>query len=612
LLNNQKKTRLKFTLTQKGIILVAIPLLFEVAFLGALAFLLAQAEQESNLVFKSANIGNCSNKLLKDIFELSAIPHSEIVELLTSNGYKNKIETIRTDLNELSTAVKDNPQQEQIIKKSVAAGEEAFILVEQLQSTFASGNTLAAIDQLKQLRGELRACIQQMISTDLIAMAQSEKLKAEEYHKKQLTSRAQIQALLIFGLILNAVVTFIVAFLITKKIVGKLETLVDNNFRLVSGLPLNPLIGGNDEISNLDSTFHEMANALAEAKQKEQSMIEHSVDFICSLDGNGKLTAANPACNDILGYTQDAIIGMNLKSILADEDVESFNKVLDSAIAGNTETKFESGIKQQDSDIIDVSWSIHWVDSEQSFFCVGHNITARKEVERLKQQFMAMISHDLRTPLTTIGNYLEMLSSGMFGQLSEKGLHLLKITDHNAERMLNLINDLLDLERAEFGGLKLNYSENKISDIIDAAVNSIATLAAENQINIDVTTEDLIVAADANRIGQVLVNLLNNAIKFSPKNSTIKVCTIKENNKAIIKISDEGRGIPLGFKDSIFERFKQVEITDAADQGGSGLGLAICKTIVELHGGEIAVENNTFKGSTFSFTLPIRQATAVV
>lgn len=259
---------MKFTLTPKGIILVAIPLLFEFVFLGALAFLLAQAEQESNLVFKSANIGNCSNKLLRDIFELSAIPHSEVVELFTSNGYQSKIETIRSDLNKLSLAVKDNPEQALIIKKSIAAGEEAFLLIEQLQKTFASGNTLGAIDQLKQLRGELRSCIQQMISIDLIEMAQIEKAKAEEYHKKQLISRKEIQSLLIFGLILNAVITLIVAFLITKNIVGRLATLIDNNFRLVSGLPLNPIIGGSDEIANLDETFHEMAISLAELKRK--------------------------------------------------------------------------------------------------------------------------------------------------------------------------------------------------------------------------------------------------------------------------------------------------------------------------------------------------------
>ncbi len=599
---------MKFTLTPKGIILVAIPLLFEFVFLGALAFLLAQAEQESNLVFKSANIGNCSNKLLRDIFELSAIPHSEVVELFTSNGYQSKIETIRSDLNKLSLAVKDNPEQALIIKKSIAAGEEAFLLIEQLQKTFASGNTLGAIDQLKQLRGELRSCIQQMISIDLIEMAQIEKAKAEEYHKKQLISRKEIQSLLIFGLILNAVITLIVAFLITKNIVGRLATLIDNNFRLVSGLPLNPIIGGSDEIANLDETFHEMAISLAELKRKEKSMIEHSIDLICSLDASGRVTAANPACKLILGYNQDAIVGMNLRSILADPDIDSFNQSLSSAAAGKTETQFESRIKQKDGGMIDTLWSIHWVESEKSFFCVGHDITTRKEVERLKQQFMTMISHDLRTPLTTIGNYLEMLAAGMFGQLTDRGEHLLKIAQDNSSRMLTLINDLLDLEKAEFGGLKLSCSDQNLQDLIDTAVNSISTLASKNQIGIEVEPSMLVVSADANRVGQVLVNLLNNAIKFSPSNSTIKIASYIENDMAAICILDEGRGIPLNLQESIFERFRQVEIDDSIDKGGTGLGLTICKTIVELHGGEITAESNIIKGSKFSFTLPLSQA----
>jgi PAS domain S-box-containing protein len=334
-------------------------------------------------------------------------------------------------------------------------------------------------------------------------------------------------------------------------------------------------------------------------------MIEHSIDLICSLDANGKLTAANPACKVILGHTEDILVGMNLRSMLANEDIDFFNQSLSLAMSGNTETKFESRIRQKDGNLVDVLWSIHWVESEQAFFCVGHNITARKEVERLKQQFMAMISHDLRTPLTTIGNYLEMLSTGIFGQLTEKGLHLLKVAERNASRMLTLTNDLLDLERAEFGGLKLSCSEQKLSDLIDVSVKSISSLAAEHQINIDVQPLDLLVSADANRIEQVLVNLLNNAIKFSPAQSIIKISVHNENEMAIVCITDEGRGIPEHLKESIFERFKQVEISDAIDKGGSGLGLAICKTIVELHGGKINVENNTTKGSTFSFSLPL-------
>lgn len=376
---------------------------------------------------------------------------------------------------------------------------------------------------------------------------------------------------------------------------------------MASKLPLNPLIGGSDEIANLDATFHEMAVALGEAKQREKSLIDHSLDVICSLDANGKFTAANPACQSNFGYGEEDIMGVNLRSILVEEDLENFNASLSKAMSGTAETKLESRIRQKDGTVVDILWSIHWVQSEKSFFCVGHDITARKEVERLKQQFMAMVSHDLRTPLATIGNYFEMLGEGLFGELNDRGEHLLKVAESNSNRMLCLINDLLDLEKAEFGGLNLDCSAQNLQDLLDQSVKSVNSLAFRKQVRIELNPTDLIVLVDTSRIFQVLVNLFSNAIKFSNKGGVIEVKAEQKDNMAIICVADQGRGVPEHLKEAIFERFQQVEIADAADKGGSGLGLAICKAIVELHGGKIRVENNSGMGSTFSFSLPLAE-----
>lgn len=602
---------MKFTLSHKAIILVSIPLLFEFIFLGALAYLLGQAEKESTLIFKSANIGHCSNKLIKDIFELSTMPHHEIIDLFASSGYKAKVETVRSDLKELLIATKDDRSEQLVARRSIEAGEEAFELIQHIETTFEAGDSLSAIEQLKQLRVSLRDCIGRMISNDLITMAQTEKQKAEQYHAKQLALRNLIQLVLVAGLVLNAVITFLVAFIISKKIVGRLAIIVENNFLLASGMQLRPPLDGNDEISELDKTFHQLADSLARAKEKEKSIIEHSADVICSLDSDGKVITANPASKRVLGYSEEMILGLNLRSILVNDDIESFNRILSDAKTTKTEMEFESRINQKNGDsigIIDVLWSIHWVDSERSFFCVGHDITQRKELERIKQQFMAMISHDLRTPLTTISNYLELLSAGILGELTDKGKHLLTIGEQNVSHMLSLINDLLDLEKADFGGLKLDCSAQKVNELIEQAVKSITNLAVGKNVEIMVDSTELSVLADNKRILQVLTNLLNNAIKFSPKNSKIVLAARQVNNMACISISDEGRGIPDDMKLAIFERFRQVRSTDSTELVGSGLGLAICKAIVELHGGKIQVEDSPSGGSTFSFSLPLVEA----
>ena len=280
---------------------------------------------------------------------------------------------------------------------------------------------------------------------------------------------------------------------------------------------------------------------------------------------------------------------------------KDFNESLSRAHSGKSETKIESRIKQKDWQYVDVLWSLHWVESEESFFCVGHDITERKEMERMKQQFMAMVSHDLRTPLATIVNYLEMLAAGLFGELSEKGGHLLQVAESNANRMLALINDLLDLERAEFAGLKIECAATIVKSTFDQSIKSVSNLALKKQVQMEFDQTDLVVNADNNRIVQVLVNLLSNAIKFSPKDGIVKITTKERDGKAMVYVSDQGRGVPEHMKEKIFEHFQQVEIADAVDKGGSGLGLAICKAIIELHGGTIKVENNPDSGSTFSF-----------
>ena len=204
-------------------------------------------------------------------------------------------------------------------------------------------------------------------------------------------------------------------------------------------------------------------------------MIEHSADVICSLDSDGRLSTANPACKRVLGYSEDMIIGLNLRSILVNDDIESFNKILSTARSQQTETEFESRMRRKDGDtisVIDVLWSIRWVESEKSFFCVGHDVTARKENRKTQTKIHGYDKHDLRTPLATISNYLEMLNAGLFGELSEKGEHLLKVAERNANRMICLINDLLDLEKAEFGGLKIETSIHDLNDLLDQSIKN--------------------------------------------------------------------------------------------------------------------------------------------
>lgn len=595
------------SISRAGITLVLIPLVVMLFFGVALVRLLAQADGESAHAFRAAQISNSSNKLIRDLFEVGSLTRGEVVNQMTSTDYQRIVSTLRTDVDELLRAVKDDPAEVRIVQKCSQASEEAFELVDRIRALIRANGDALSSDQLDSVRRRLRSCVKRMVSSDLIAMAQEEKDKSEASHHSQAQVRQRIQQLLISGVILNIALAIVVAIVFSKRITGRLRTLLDNSFRLASGLPLQTPIGGTDEIAEVDASFHNMAAALSDAKQKEKSLVEHSLDIICSLDRTGRFTVANPACQQILGYSEDELLGMNLKNLLHPEDVGYLEKSLSAAISGNIDSKLETRIKHRQGREMCLDWSMHWVPFEERFFCVAHDITVRKQAERMKQEIMAMVSHDLRTPLATMGSYHEMLASGLFGELTERGQHLLSVVERNEKRMLTLINDLLDLEKFESGKLALNCSDVKLDELLEHAVKSLSGLAAAQEVNLEIEKSSSIVLADPNRTSQILVNLLSNAIKFSPKNGTITIRAEERDKFAIIHISDEGRGIPEHLRETIFERFHQVEIADAVDKGGSGLGLAICKKLVELHGGKIEARNNSGPGSTFSFSLPLAQ-----
>ncbi|MBZ0188530.1 MAG: cell wall metabolism sensor histidine kinase WalK, partial [Candidatus Obscuribacterales bacterium] len=232
------------------------------------------------------------------------------------------------------------------------------------------------------------------------------------------------------------------------------------------------------------------------------------------------------------------------------------------------------------------------------------DITERHEIEAMKRRFVAMVSHELKTPLTSVQNYLELLDKGTYGTLNEKGEKTLKKVDDNLNRLTNLIEELLDIERLEQGSLKLSKSIIDLEDIFDLAMENIRAASKNKEIEIKMPETNLKLLADRDRLVQVLINLLVNAIKFSGKGTIIEVGLVEGVESLTISVSDQGRGIPREFIDKIFERYQQVNLEDSVRHGGAGLGLAICKEIITLHGGKIGCDSEAGKGSRFWFELP--------
>jgi signal transduction histidine kinase len=217
------------------------------------------------------------------------------------------------------------------------------------------------------------------------------------------------------------------------------------------------------------------------------------------------------------------------------------------------------------------------------------------------------VSHELRTPLTSVRGSLGLLASGAFGELSQEVLDIVAVAERNAVRLTVLINEILDLERLETGIIELQFEQVPVETILSRAVESMATLGHEHGITVEAPEVSSTIWADADRIVQVLVNLLSNAVKFSPPGGVVTISVRPGDGWVEFRVTDRGRGVPKGHLRAIFERFRQVEMSDSRDKGGTGLGLAICKSIVDQHGGTIGVESEEGRGSSFWFrigTLP--------
>lgn len=615
---NFKKKRqwLGLTLFQMGLVLVGVPLLFEMVFIVGMYWFYKTAEAKTIEVEHTRNVRAEADRVLNGY----AAASMSLLEFSFRRDQNSRMEFMHyrrhstKHMERLKELVKNDATQAGIVKIAENNGNYLSKALDRTYEKLTSLPDNSVMDPIYLIElGEERSRIMKylMITSRQVADF-SNKLDRESQDLSGIEHgyRRFYQLFLIMGIVFNIAIALVLALLFGRRILNRINTVKDNTIRLATGKPLNPLLRGSDEIAELDNGFHKMAKALAEAQRKEKAIIESAPDVICSIDSDGRFVTANPAVLDHWGFAPEEIIGMRFSELIVPEDLQKSTEFLERIRKEQNAGTIECRIAHQKGHDVHTIWSVRWSSVDHVLFCVVHDISERKELEQLKQHFMAMVSHDLRTPLNSVKNFLGMLNTPIYGNLSEKGGVRKQAVELEIDRLNRLIDDLLDLEKLEAGKMELELKPTRISTLLTLAYEAVRGIAENKKIEIILPKEEGEVNMDCERIIQVLVNLLSNAVKFSPEGSKVTVVSELDKNSLIISVQDEGPGLPEGAEKTLFSRFKQFAKGPNAPKG-SGLGLAICKEIVAAHGGTIAAESVPNKGSKFWFKIPLDLETAL-
>jgi PAS domain S-box-containing protein len=350
---------------------------------------------------------------------------------------------------------------------------------------------------------------------------------------------------------------------------------------------------------------------LEELNRQKESILNSVADGIFGTDSSGRIVFVNPAAATMLGSQPFDLIGRTVHSVVHEERIDR------ESCSDQCRTRRAFLLREVNSgqDVFyrknGVSFPVEFsltpmvehsvaVGSVLSF----RDISQRYALDRMKDEFVSTVSHELRTPLTSIRGALGLLSAGLLGEMGDKASNLLRIAVANSDRLVRLINDILDLERMQSGRAPLTYRSCCLEELARQAIDGMTPMAEAAKVQLVLDSEPMKIEADSDRLQQVMTNLLSNAVKFSPPNSQVTIKLERLLDGVTLSVIDHGRGIPKDKLESIFDRFQQVDASDSRQKGGTGLGLAICRTIVDQHGGRIWAERNPDRGSTFRMFLP--------
>lgn len=410
-------------------------------------------------------------------------------------------------------------------------------------------------------------------------------------------------------------VTVVLALFISRAITKPISEMKKQATQMAEGDYSGQVkIYGQDELGQLSLAINDLSTKVEEAQESTEaerrrldSVLEHMTDGVIATDRRGKVVIINETALELLNLTQDKAVGYSILEILKIQEHFTLRHLLE------TQEELILDFSTEDNEVT-LRGEFSLIQRETGFIsglvCVLHDITEQEKVERERRDFVSNVSHELRTPLTSMRSYLEALNDGAWKD-PDIAPRFLAVTQEETDRMIRMITDLLNLSRMDAGKDTFELEYVNINELFSHVLNRFDMMLKSADkpvkpfvIKRDFTKRDLWVEVDADKMIQVLDNIMNNAIKYSPSGGTITCRLMETHNNIVISIADEGLGVPKKDIPHVFDRFFRVDKARARSMGGTGLGLAISKEVVQKHGGKIWLESIENKGSTFFISLP--------
>ncbi|KRK35621.1 cell wall metabolism sensor histidine kinase WalK [Levilactobacillus parabrevis] len=427
----------------------------------------------------------------------------------------------------------------------------------------------------------------------------------------------QITLIYVSATFVAIILGLVMAIIISRAITRPIDEMKKQTLRIARGdYSGHVRVYGTDELGQLASAVNNLSVRVEEAQESTESerrrldsVMSHMTDGVIATDRRGNVTIINETAASFLDTETDSAVGKSILDLLDIRDDYTLRELLEDP----DDLVLDFSTKEHDL-ILQAYFSL--IQRESGFIsglvCVLHDVTEQQKIDQDRKQFVSNVSHELRTPLTSVRAYIESLSEGAWKD-PEIAPKFLKVTQEETDRMIRMINDLLTLSRMDSGTQKVDLEMVNLNELFNYVLDRFDMMLKQDDrpektytIKRDFTKRDLWVEIDTDRFTQVLDNLMNNAIKYSPDGGTVTCRLLETHNNVILSVSDQGLGIPRADIPRIFDRFYRVDKARSRAQGGTGLGLAISREVVQLLGGRIWVDSREGRGSTFYISLPYK------